>query len=116
MKTLALTALNVVLFVLSCRGAPVTADVPSVIRARSLQIIDDRGHIRASLEVLPGSDTSILRLSDANGRPEVKLAASEKGSGLSIVGATDENYVVVSAEEAPVIRALVAGKERRLLP
>src|ERR1044071_4415879 len=58
----------------------------SVIRGRALEIVDDQGRVRASIKLLPAEtfkptgkkypETVILRLIDANGRPEVKIAAS----------------------------------------
>ena len=66
----------------------------SVLRGRRLEIVDDQGRVRASLKLQPGGtangqsypETVILRLIDPNGRPSVKLAGSEQGAGLSLVG------------------------------
>jgi hypothetical protein len=41
-------------------------------------------------------ETVVLRLIDANGRPEVKIAASEWG--LSFVGESDETQVLLRAD------------------
>lgn len=95
-----------------------------MLRGRALQIVDEHGRVRASIQVLASAtgadgqpETAILRLADENGRPEVKLAASSRGSALSIVGATDANYLVLSADEKePVLRAMQKGHERRLVP
>ena len=45
-------------------------------------------------------ETVILRLIDPYGRPSVKIAASEQGSGLSFTGhaKSHETYVVLKAE------------------
>src|SRR5256885_1040705 len=71
-------------------------DAP-VLRGRSLEIVDDHGRIRASIQVLPAGparradgslsetsgkvypETVLLRLIDPNGRPSVKLGVSEEG-------------------------------------
>ena len=58
----------------------------SVIRGRSLEIVDDEGRVRASIMVHPGDPataapsggTAILRLVDENGRPSVKLSTTQK--------------------------------------
>src|ERR1043166_6376602 len=80
----------------------------SVIRGRALEIVDDQGRVRASIKLLPAetfkptgkkySETVILRLIDANGRPEVKIAASVKGAGLSFVGDSDATQILLRAE------------------
>src|SRR6266498_1999771 len=86
-----------------------TADVPTVIRGRALEIVDDRGRVRASLSVLPEDpkvtwngkpypETVLLRLMSPDGRPNVKLGASKLGSGLLIGGESDPTYVQVIAE------------------
>jgi hypothetical protein len=42
--------------------------------------------------------TVILRLIDPNGRPEVKIVASEQGAGLSFVGDSDATQVLLEAD------------------
>jgi len=84
-------------------------DVPPVIRARALEIVDDQGRVRASLRVVPENpnvmwkgepypETVLLRLITADGRPNVKLGASKRGAGLVIGGESDPTYVQVLAE------------------
>ena len=57
-----------------------TVDVPGVLRGRSLEIVDARGRIRASITVLPEDpkviwkgkpypETTLLRLMSPEGRP-----------------------------------------------
>lgn len=86
-----------------------TADVPAVLRAHALEIVDARGRVRASLEVLPENpktlwkgkpypETVLLRLISPEGRPNVKLGASHMGAGLLIGGESDPTYVQVLAE------------------
>ena len=71
----------------------------SVIRGRSLEIVDGEGRVRASIVVHPGDPsapsggTAILRLVDENGRPAVKLATTERGGGLALASESEGNYV-----------------------
>ena len=103
----------------------VAADTPRVLRAHALEIIDDRGNVRASLSVVPEDpkvqwkgkpypETVLLRLFTAEGRPHVKLGASKAGGGLVIGGASDPSYVQVLAEDGESIVKVVnkAGVER----
>jgi hypothetical protein len=86
-----------------------TADVPAVLRGRALEILDARGRVRASLEVLPEDpkvtwkgkpypETVLLRLMSPEGRPNVKLGASQRGAGLLIGGESNPTYIQVLAE------------------
>ena len=106
-----------------------TADVPGVLRARALEIVDGRGRVRASLSVLPEDpkaewrgkpypETVLLRLITADGRPNVKLGASRMGAGLLIAGEADPTYVQVLAEGDETTMKLVnnGGRERVITP
>jgi hypothetical protein len=63
-------------------------------------------------------ETVILRLIDAKGRPEVKIAASEEGAGLGFVGETDETQVKLEAQGSESSLTLLNknGKQQRLSP
>ena len=124
---LTIVNLGLLLFLVSQIPAVRTYGVPSVLRGRALQIVDARGRARASIDVLagdrtpsgtPSPETVILRLIDANGRPSVKLAMSEQGAGLSLVGATDATYVVLKAEGAESSLKLInqEGKQQVIQP
>jgi hypothetical protein len=108
-----LTAVNLLLFgsqLLQPRWlAASTRDVPAVLRGHALEIVDANGRVRASISVFPENprfvwngkpypETVLLRLSTAEGRPNVKLAASRMGSSLVIGGESDPTYVQVLAE------------------
>jgi hypothetical protein len=55
-------------------------DAP-LLRGRALELVDDRGQIRAHLDIEPGGEV-VLRLLDRRGTIRVKLGAGEDGSGL----------------------------------
>jgi hypothetical protein len=109
--------------------AAATVDVPAVLRGRALEIVDDRGRVRASLSVLPEDpkvlwngkpypETVLLRLMSPDGRPNVKLGASKRGAGLLIGGESDPTYVQVIAEGAESRLKLINadGLERLIKP
>lgn len=109
---IALTAVNVVLVLLNFGHSiqPALAEAPaSVLRARALQIVDEQGRVRASLAVLPAStaadgtasqETVLLRLITEQGRPTVKIGASEQESGVSFAGptGTKDTYAILGAK------------------
>ena len=91
------------------RPADAAEDVAPVLRGRALQIVDDRGNVRASINVYPAStqkdgeiypETVLLRLITERGRPSVKISASEQLAGLTLVGPsnTKETYVQLGAK------------------
>ena len=106
-----------------------TVDVQTVIRGRALEIVDDRGRVRASLSVHPEDpkhmwkgepypETVLLRLITADGRPNVKLGASKRGAALLIGGESDPTYVQVLAEGGESTVRLIdkTGTERLIKP
>ncbi|HWL18533.1 MAG TPA: hypothetical protein VNS33_02610, partial [Bradyrhizobium sp.] len=89
------------------RPRPVAVNsVASVLGGRAIEIADDEGRVRASLKVYPASvlpdgatypETVLLRLMDSEGRPNVKLAATEDGSALALGGQADPTHVQIGA-------------------
>jgi len=112
--SIVLTVINLLLltFILAQFHPTEAQGVAPVLRGRALEIVDKEGRIRASINVHPAGpsvpvpdgkiypETVILRLIDPNGRPSVKLGASEQGSGLGLGGDSDLTYVVLKAEGA----------------
>ena len=109
---IALTLINLaaLTYVVAKPRSTIVEGAGSVLRGRALEIVDDQGRVRATLTVLPVNpavlkptgkpypETVLLRLIDQNGRPAVKVGASEDGAGLSFVGETDRTSVVLLAE------------------
>ena len=109
---LALTVVNLGLLsflLLSHIGSALADSEAPVLRGRALQIVDERGRVRASLSVLPASmqangemssETVLLRLITARGRPSVKIGASEQVAGVSFAGpsGTKDTYVILEAK------------------
>ena len=109
---LALTVVNLglLIFLLLSQIRPALANsVAPVLRGRALEVVDERGRVRASLKVLPAhtqpngetySETVLLRLITERGRPSVKIGASEQSAGVSFVGpsGTTDTYVILEAK------------------
>jgi len=106
-----LTLVNLVLLIVTiAQMRPATAQtVAPMLRGRGLQIVDERGKVRASIQVLPAStqangelsaETVLLRLITEKGRPSVKIASSEQSAGLALVGPsnTQNTYVQLGAK------------------
>ncbi len=110
-------------------GVAATTDVPAVLRGHALEIVDERGRVRASLSVLPEDpkvtwkgkpypETVLLRLMSPDGRPNVKLGASKLGSGLVIGGESNPTYIQLLADDGETTLKLVNkdGLERLIKP
>jgi hypothetical protein len=109
---IALTVVNLGLLIfllLSQIGSVLASDSAPVLRGRALEIVDEQGRPRATLNVIPEStqangekypETVLLRLITERGRPSVKISASEQGAGLALVGPsnTRETYVQLRAD------------------
>jgi hypothetical protein len=106
-----LTLVNLALLIFTLgQIRPVVAEsVPPVLRGRALEIVDERGRVRASLHVLPPktqpngdthAETVLLRLITERGRPSVKIGASEQAAGVSLAGPsnTKDTYVILEAQ------------------
>jgi hypothetical protein len=82
----------------------------SVLRGRALELIDEQGRTRASINVYPANqatpypETVLLRLIDGNGRPSVKLSTSERGGLLTLVSDAEGTYVQLSGRELAVTK------------
>ena len=96
----ALTLLNLALliFTLAQLHPALAQGVSPVLRARALEIVDEQGRVRASINVYPASaqkngevsaESVLLRLITERGRPSVKIGASEQAAGVSFAGPTN---------------------------
>lgn len=128
-----MTVFNILLllFSLSQTGAVVAEGVAPVLRGRALEIVDDRGRVRASITILPADpafkmpdgtvgypETVLLRLIDSKGGPNVKLGATERGAGLLLGGEADPTYVQILAQGPRTSLKLINkdGRERLIEP
>jgi hypothetical protein len=115
-----------VLIVLAQIRPTVAQDAGPVLRGRALEIIDGQGRVRASIKIYPADPTVTLpsgktfpesvwlKLSDQNGRPEVKLGASERGAGVGFVGDNDATQVLLEAD-GTVASLKLTNKDGRAL-
>ena len=91
---IALLALNLVMLAVSAKESP------SVLRAAGLEIVDERGVVRARLGI-KGSDTIEFDLFDRTGTIRVKLGAGDDGSGLVMGDGTEPLPIHLLARNRP---------------
>jgi hypothetical protein len=117
-----LTVINLLLLLIglgqSRTAAAADGVVAPILRGRGLEIVDDKGRVRASIQILPpdpnvrmpdgtmgSQETVLLRLMNSKGRPNIKLGTGERGSGLLVAGEDDPTYVQILAEgESTTVR------------
>jgi hypothetical protein len=97
----ALTAINVVLMLVVLTYARSTQAQPDalVLRARSLELVDEQGQVRSRLNVEPSGEV-VFRMLDQSGTIRVKLAAAADGSGFVLLDDETEPAVHMLARPA----------------
>jgi hypothetical protein len=130
---IALTVVNVALLIFSiARPGRVGAQgIVPVLRGRALEIVDNRGRVRASITVFPADptvkmpdgtigypETVLFRLINSQGGPNVKIAAKERGAALVLGGESDPTYVQILAEGSSTLLKLTNkdGREQLIKP
>jgi hypothetical protein len=128
-----LTVFNllVLMSVLFRANSAPTPDLPSVLRIRGLELVDDQGRVRAMLKVLPAEpdlkmpdgttgypETVLFRLLNSKGAPNVKISATEDGSAVSFGGESNPTYIQILARGSNTSMTLVNkdGRKRVIKP
>jgi hypothetical protein len=100
---------------------------PGVLRGSALELVDEQGRVRAEIKILPADpdvkmpdgtrgypESVLLRLIDSKGSPNVKLGASEDGSGIVLGG--EKGYAqILSRGPNPYMKLVTAGGQERLI-
>jgi hypothetical protein len=122
-----LTVVNLLILAYTLfRATPAeSAEVAPMLHGRGLEIVDHQGRVRAMIKVFPPSPTAkmpdgttgypetvLLRLINSKGAPNVKIAATEDGSAVSLVGESNPAHVQILARGASPSLKLV-NKEGR---
>jgi hypothetical protein len=91
----------------------VAAEAPDVLRARAIELVDERGQVRAQLEVEDSGEV-VFRLRDSEGTIRVKLGAAKDGSGLLLLDEKTEPGVHLLAKDDGTSLTLSDGAGRRV--
>lgn len=128
---IALTALNVCLLGATLLRASNAGEAQSndILRGKGLEIVDDQGRVRASIQLLPAArekdgsmsaETVLLRLITEKGRPAVKIGTSEEQSGMALIGPTGTSNTYVQVLSGRTDSKLVLknenGREQTVAP
>ena len=88
--------------------------VTPMLRAQAIELVDQRGQIRAQLSVESNGET-ILRMRDADGTIRVKLGASKEGSGLVLLDASTEPGLHLLARPTGSSLTVKHGNQQRIV-
>lgn len=99
--TVVVTVVNLALLVvLLSHGRPAGAQGDdSVLRGRSLELVDAKGQVRAEFKVVSDGE-ALFRMRDSTGSIRVKLGAGDNGSGLLLIDETTEPGVQIIARRS----------------
>ena len=88
---------------------------PTVVRAQTIELVDNQGRIRANLKVEPDGE-AVFRMMDAKGTIRVKIAAAEDGSGLLLLDdRTEPGVHALAKRQGTTLTLAEKGKEARVL-
>jgi hypothetical protein len=102
--------------------------VTPILRVQALELVDDRGRVRAELKVFPAQPTLkmpdgttgypesvLLRLISSGGAPNVKLTTTEDGAGLVIGGESGYIQALSRGTNLPFVKIVTKdGREQTL--
>ena len=115
----ALSALNLaVLAGTAIQARPGGAErAGDILRGRALELVDERGKIRARINVEPSGEV-VFRLLDQQGTIRVKLGAGTDGSGMLLANdATEPGVHLLAKAEGSSVRVVNKdGSERVIAP
>ncbi len=124
-----ITILNSFLLILliTAQVSPISANhsVSSVLRGRALEIVDERGRVRAEIlvhgpETVNGvryPETVLFRLTDPHSGPVVKLTAAANGSALGLSDDAAGGIQLYARDTASFVRVTnKQGRERIMRP
>ena len=116
--TLMLTIINLgtLLIVLFLFPSAFKSDVAPILRGHAFELVDENGKVRAEIKIMPAEPSSkmpdgsvgypesvLFRLFDSEGGPNVKISATEDGSGIVLGG--ESGYVqILSRTTNPTIK------------
>ena len=127
-----LTVINLFILIAALfRGNSATApEVAPVLRARALELVDEHGRVRAEIKLFPAQpalkmpdgttgypEAVQLRLIDSKNGPNVKLVATEDGSGMVLGGESGYVQVLSRGTNLPFVKLVTKdGREQIMKP
>jgi len=114
---IALVVVNVLLVaaLLVQGGRASAAGDSATLRARAIELVDERGRVRAQLNVESNGET-VFRLRDSRGEIRVKLGAGGDGSGLLLLdGSTEPGIHMLAKSSGTSVTLTGKGGQRRVI-
>ena len=104
--------------------------VAPVLRGRALELVDERGRVRAEIKVTPAQPAAkmpdgtrgypeavLLRLINSQNGPDVKITATEDGAGLALGGESGYVQILTRGANPPFIKIVNKdGRQQTIRP
>ena len=104
-------------------------EIAPVLRGRAFEIVDDHGRVRAEIKVHPAQptlkmpdgstgypETVLLRLFTSKGGPNVKIAATEDGSGVVLGGDPGVYTQMLTRGSTPFVKLVTKSGQHTIKP
>ena len=113
-----ITAFNFLLFFLLLTQTAFTPiqNVTQVIRAKTFELVDDNGNVRAQLNIEEPGNEAVFRIRDSKGTIRVKLSGTADGSGLLLLNEKTEPGVhIIVNPEGPSLSLIGKDGQKKVI-
>jgi hypothetical protein len=111
-----LTVINLTLLIAQLTRVARASTARETVRARAIELIDERGRVRAQLSVETDGE-ALFRLRDAEGEIRVKLGGGREGSGLLLLdGSTEPGIHLLAGSSGTSVTLRRDGRHRAITP
>jgi hypothetical protein len=103
------------------------SEIAPVVRGRAFELVDENGKVRAEIKIMPAEPSTrmpdgsigypesvLFRLFDSEGGPNVKISATEDGSGVVLGG--ESGYIqILSRTTDPSIKLVSKNGDEQVI-
>ncbi|MRS03466.1 hypothetical protein EG832_09650 [bacterium] len=125
--TLTIINLGILLVVVLMLTSASRSEVAPVVRGRAFELVDENGKVRAEIKIMPAEPSTkmpdgsigypesvLFRLFDSEGGPNVKISATEDGSGVVLGG--ESGYIqILSRTTDPSIKLVSKNGDEQVI-
>ncbi len=124
---LAIINLGILLVAVLLLTSASRSEIAPVVRGRAFELVDENGKVRAEIKIMPAEPSTrmpdgsigypesvLFRLFDSEGGPNVKISATEDGSGVVLGG--ESGYIqILSRTTDPSIKLVSKNGDEQVI-
>ena len=124
---LAIVNLGILLVAVLLLTSASRSEIAPVVRGRAFELVDENGKVRAEIKIMPAEPSTrmpdgsigypesvLFRLFDSEGGPNVKISATEDGSGVVLGG--ESGYIqILSRTTDPSIKLVSKNGDEQVI-